>query len=96
MASKFSSLPDGARIDFRKMADAPNRGGAFTTVDGALSSRGQTARDFVRDLRDGLDVTFYSAGDEEMVNVSEWRLAHDALDKRREVGRATASAREVA
>ena len=95
MSRKFTNPPSGVRIDFRTMADA-NRAGAFTTVDGALASRGQTVRDFVRDLRDGLDVIFYSVGDEEMVNVSEWRLAHDALDKRREVGRAAASAREVA
>jgi hypothetical protein len=95
MSRMLTSPLPGVRIGFRTMSDA-NRGGAFTTVDGALASRGQTVRDFVRDLRDGLDVIFYSVGDEEMVNVSEWRLAHDALDKRREVARAVVSASEVA
>jgi hypothetical protein len=94
MSRKFTNPPPGVRMDFRKMDDA-NRGGAFTTVDGALASCGQTVRDFVRDLRDGLDVIFYSAGPEEMVNVSEWRLAHDSLDRRREAAEAVARATEA-
>jgi hypothetical protein len=95
MSRKFTNPPSGVRIDFRTMADA-NRAGAFTTVDGALASRGQTVRDFVRDLREGLEVTFYSAGSEEMVNVSEWRLAHDTLERQRETAEAIVRATQAA
>ena len=38
----------------------------------------------LRDLRDGLSLTVYSSGDDFFVNVSEWRLSHDALDRQRE------------
>ena len=53
-------------------------------MDGTLAARGENIRDLLRDLRDGLCLTVYSSGDDFFVNVSEWRLSHDALDRHRE------------
>ena len=82
MSRKHSPPPCGD-IVFKSMGEA-NRGGAFTTVDGTLAARGESIRDLLRDLRDGLCLTVYSSGDDFFVNVSEWRLSHDALDRQRE------------
>ena len=82
MSCKHSPSPCGD-IVFKSMGEA-NRGGAFTTVDGTLAARGENIRDLLRDLRDGLCLTVYSSGDDFFVNVSEWRLSHDALDRQRE------------
>lgn len=82
MSRKHSSPPRGD-IVFKTMGDA-NRGGAFTTVDGTLAARGENVGNLLRDLRDGLSLTVYSSGDDFFVNVSEWRLSHDALDRQRE------------
>jgi hypothetical protein len=82
MSRKHSS-PLRGDIVFKTMGDA-NRGGAFTTVDGTLAARGENVCNLLRDLRDGLNLTVYSSGDDFFVNVSEWRLSHDALDRQRE------------
>jgi hypothetical protein len=83
MSRKHSSPPRGD-IVFKTMGDA-NRGGAFTTVDGTLAARGENIGNLLRDLRDGLCLVVYSSGDDFFVNVSEWRLSHDALDRQREM-----------
>jgi hypothetical protein len=83
MSRKHISLPRGD-IVFKTMKDA-NRGGAFTTVDGTLTARGENIGNLLRDLRDGLCLVVYSSGDDFFVNVSEWRLSHDALDRQREM-----------
>lgn len=75
--------PPTSRIAFRDMSEA-NRGGAFTPIDGALASGGGV-NGLLRDLRAGLEVTVYSSGDDFLVNVSEWRLAHDFLDRKRQL-----------
>lgn len=82
MSRKYNPPPRGD-IVFKTMGDA-NRGGAFTTLDGTLAARGENVGDLVRDLRDGLCLTVYSSGNDFFVNVSEWRLSHDALDRQRE------------
>ena len=82
MSRKHSS-PLRGDIVFMTMGDA-NRGGAFTTVDGTLAARGENVGNLLRDLCDGLSLTVYSSGDDFFVNVSEWRLSHDALDRQRE------------
>jgi hypothetical protein len=82
MTRKHSPPPCGD-IVFKTMGEA-NRGGAFTTVDGTLAARGENVGDLLRDLRDGLYLTVYSSGDDFFVNVSEWRLSHEALDRQRE------------
>jgi hypothetical protein len=82
MSHRHSS-PLRGDIVFKTMGDA-NRGGAFTTVDGTLAARGENVGNLLRDLRDGLSLTVYSSGDDFFVNVSEWRLSHDALDRQRE------------
>jgi hypothetical protein len=82
MSRKYNP-PLRGDIVFKTMGDA-NRGGAFTTLDGTLAARGENVGDLVRDLRDGLCLTVYSSGNDFFVNVSEWRLSHDALDRRRE------------
>jgi hypothetical protein len=75
--------PPTSRIAFRDMSEA-NRGGAFTPIDGALANSGGVTG-LLRDLRDGLEITVYGAGDNFLVNVSEWRLAHDFLDRKRQM-----------
>ena len=82
MSRKHSS-PLRGDIVFMTMGDA-NRGGAFTTVDGTLAARGENIGNLLRDLRDGLCLVVYSSGDDFFINVSEWRLSHDALDRQRE------------
>jgi hypothetical protein len=86
--------PTPAAIVFRTMDEA-NRGGAFTTIDGALDARGEGINNLFRDLRDGLDLVVYSAGNDFLVNVSEFRLARDLLDRKRDTER-RAQAREIA
>jgi hypothetical protein len=83
MPGKYSTSLRGD-IVFKTMGDA-NRGGAFTTVDGTLAARGENIGNLLRDLRDGLCLVVYSSGDDFFVNVSEWRLSHDALDRQREM-----------
>jgi hypothetical protein len=83
MSRKHNPPPCGD-IVFKTMGDA-SRGGAFTTVDGTLAARGENVGNLLRDLRDGLCLVVYSSGDDFFVNVSEWRLSHDALDREREM-----------
>ena len=75
--------PPTPRIAFRDMREA-NRGGAFTPIDGALANDGGVVG-LLRDLREGLEVIVYGVGDDFLVNVSEWRLAHDFLDRKRQL-----------
>jgi hypothetical protein len=82
MLRRYRPSPCGG-IVFKTMAEA-NRGGAFTTIDGTLAARGENIGNLLRDLRDGLCLAIYCSGDDFFINVSEWRLSHDALDRQRE------------
>ena len=86
--------PNPSALVFKTMDEA-NRGGAFTTIDGALDARGEGINDLFRDLRDGLGLVVYSAGNDFLVNVSEFRLARDLLARKREA-KCRARAPEVA
>jgi hypothetical protein len=93
MLKEKSAGAHAAAIVFRTMDEA-NRGGAFTTIDGALDARGEGIKDLFRAFRDGLDLVVYSAGDDFFVNVSEFRLARDLIDQKRDV-RLQAQSREA-